>query len=84
MGWTVGMPTDLAACMMPQIIPVDLELAMIIHMHQLVYQCLFHVLFAEEMVLAQDHGPRFRTEPTGLCSLARSAYNMFRFNVVAR
>jgi hypothetical protein len=42
--------------MMPQIVPVNLELAMIVHVHELVCQGILHVFFVHKMALAKDNG----------------------------
>ena len=40
--------THFAACVVPQVVPVDLELAMIVHVHQLVHERVLHVSLAEK------------------------------------
>lgn len=48
--------TYLRASMMPQIAPVRLELAMIVHVHQLMRQRMLHLLFTPEMAITEPNG----------------------------
>jgi len=49
---------------MPQIVPIDLEHALVVHMHQLVYDGVFHVSFAPEPTLAEYRDTRARDKPS--------------------
>ena len=50
--------TYLATCMMPQIVPIDFELAMIIHMDKLMHHRVFHVLFVHDAFLTKRNCAR--------------------------
>jgi hypothetical protein len=41
--------THLTASMMTKVPPIDLEAAMVVHVHQLMHNCALHVLLAEKM-----------------------------------
>ena len=48
--------------MMPQIAPIDFKLAVVIHMDQLMYEGILHVLLAEEVPGAENYCPSLRTK----------------------
>ena len=73
-----GNSAHLAACVMPQVVPVDFERALVIHMHQLVHESVFHVGFAPEPTLAEDRDPRGGNEPARAVVAARLAAQMLR------
>jgi len=52
----------LATCMMSDVVPIDVKLCMIVHMHQLVNEGVFHVLFIDKAVLAEKDSV-LRAEP---------------------
>ena len=56
--------TYLRASMMPQIAPVRLELAMIIHVHQLMRQRMLHLLFTPEMAITESNGAQRGSIPS--------------------
>ena len=66
----------------PQIIPVDLELCMVVHMHELVHHSVLHVAFAHEPVLAQHDDP-CRAEPSRSGTITRCADNVVRRHIRA-
>ena len=63
---------------MPQIVPVDFEHALVVHMHQLMYESVFHVCFAPESTLAQYRDPRAGNEPARAIVAARLTTQMLR------
>ena len=63
---------------MPQIVPVDFEHALVIHMHQLVHDGMLHVSFAPESTLAEYRDTCARDEPAGAIVAARLTAQMLR------
>ena len=47
--------TYLTTSMMPQVVPIHVKLAMIVHMHEFMCKCILHMLLAPEMTLAEDY-----------------------------
>ena len=68
----------LAASVMSQVVPVHLEHALVIHVHQLVYEGVFHVGFAPESTLAEYRDPDAGDEPARAIVAARLATQVFR------
>lgn len=73
-----GQHTHLATGVMAQIVPVDFEHALVVHMHQLVYDSVFHVGFAPESTLAEYRDPGAGDEPARAIVAARLAAQMLR------
>jgi len=48
---------------MPQVVPVNFEHALVIHMHQLVHEGVFHMSLAPESTLAEYRDTRAGDEP---------------------
>ena len=65
---------------MPQVVPVDFERALIVHMHQLVHDRVFHVSFTPESTLAENGDTRGRDEPARAVVAARLAAQVLRSN----
>ena len=63
---------------MPEVIPVDLERTLVVHMHQLVYEGVFHVSFAPESTLAEYCDTRAGDESTRAVVAAWLAAQMLR------
>ena len=78
------MATDLAAGMMPQIIPIDLEFAVIIHVNKFMHERVFHMSLAEEMTLAKHYRTCLGVEATSPHRVARSAHDILRGDIAAR
>lgn len=62
--------TYLTASMMAEIVPVDLELGVVVHMHKLVYDRLLHMALAHELPLAKQDSACLRAESTRASSVA--------------
>jgi hypothetical protein len=73
-----GHRAHLAAGVMPEVIPVDFERALVVHVHQLVYEGVFHVSFAPESTLAEYRDTRAGNESTRAVVAARLAAQMLR------
>jgi len=58
-----------------QVSPVNIELAMVIHVYQLVRQGILHVLLVFKMALTEDDRPS-RVEASGTRQVAWSTYNI--------
>jgi len=56
--------------MMPQVLPIHVKLAMIVHMHEFMCKCILHVLFASKMALTEDYCT-CRMESAGTGGVAR-------------
>lgn len=65
----IGLESHLAARMVPQILPVDLELGMIVHVHQLMHQRILHMTLAPETILTEQD-PALWAESTGTSEVA--------------
>ena len=76
--------THFAACVVPQVVPVHLELAMIVHVHQLVHERVLHVFLAEKSSRAKDDGSSFGVEPSSTRVVARSTVDVVRRHLAAR
>ena len=63
---------------MPQVVPVYFEQALVIHVHQLVYECVLHMSFAPESTLAEYRDPCAGDEPTRTVVAARLTTQMLR------
>lgn len=61
--------------MMSQVFPVNIELAVIIHMYQLVCEGIFHVLLVSEMALTKDNRPS-RMEASGTREIAWGTHDV--------
>lgn len=48
--------THFAACVVPKVVPVDFELAMVVHMDEFVSEGLLHMLFVHKVTLAKNYG----------------------------
>lgn len=70
--------------MMPQVVPVDFEHALVIHVHQLVYKGVFHMSFAPESTLAEYRDTRTGDEPTRTVEAARLTAQMLRSDWASR
>lgn len=68
--------TNLTTSMMPQIRPVYFELAMIVHMDELVGECRLHMLFAEKVSRAHIDSARIRDEAAGMGQVARKTLDV--------
>ena len=66
--------------MVPEVVPVDFEHALVVHVHQLVYECVFHMGLAPEPTLAEYRYTRVGYEPSRTVVAARLAAQMFRSN----
>ena len=75
--------THLATGVMPQILPIHVKLAMVIHMHELVCQGIFHVFFAPKMTLAEDDGT-CGMESARTSEVARATDNVAGWNGTTR
>jgi hypothetical protein len=60
---------------MSQVFPVNIELAVIIHVYQLVCEGIFHVLLVSEMALTQDNRSG-RVETTGTREIAWGTHDV--------
>lgn len=69
---------------MPQVVPVNVEFAVIIHMNKLVYERVFHVPLVEEPALAQYDCTSLWAEAAGARKVAWRAYDVLRRNVAPR
>lgn len=76
--------THFAACMVPQVAPIHLELAMVVHVHQLVDKRVFHVALAEKPAGTKHDGAGFGTEPSRTRVVAWGTQNVGRRNSAAR
>ena len=47
--------THLTTSMMPQVLPIHVKLAMIVHMHEFMCKCILHMLLAPEMTFAEGY-----------------------------
>ena len=68
-----GMVTYLAARVVPEIVPVHLELGMVVHMHKLVHDGVRHVPLAHELPLTEQYSPGFWAESARASEVARNA-----------
>lgn len=73
----------LATRVVPQVVPINLELAMIIHMNQLMNKRVLHVLFVQKPALTEGDRSGFWHESPRACIVARRADNVVRCNVAA-
>ena len=73
---------DLGACVVAQVGPVDVELAVVVCVHELVGQCVLKVPLAVDAVLAQQDA-QVRVESAGLVLVAHVAHNVGRVHVTA-
>jgi hypothetical protein len=64
--------------MMPQICPVHLELAVIVHVHQLVHEGVLHVSPTVECSLAEYDRAEIRAEAARAGFVTRGAYDVVR------
>lgn len=69
--------------MMSKIVPVDLELTLVVHMHQFMHNRLLHVLFIRELSLTKDDSA-FWAESTRPFSTTGSADEMVRGHIASR
>ena len=69
--------------MMPQVAPVNLELAMVVHMNQLMDEGVFHMTLAKESALAQEDCSCLWAEPSGTRKVAWRAHDIRRGDVAA-
>jgi hypothetical protein len=60
---------------MSQVFPVNIELAVIIHVYQLVCEGILHVLLVSEMALTKDNRPS-RVEASGTREIAWCTHNV--------
>lgn len=60
---------------MSQVFPVNIELAVIIHVYQLVCEGILHVLLVSEMALTKDNRPS-RVEASGTREIAWRTHNV--------
>jgi hypothetical protein len=67
---------DLTARVVSEVAPVDLELRVIVHVHQLMNKSVFHVTLIEEPALTEDNSASFRVETTSSSIVARNAFNI--------
>lgn len=63
----------LTAGVMPQVVPVDLEHALIVHVHQLMYESVFHVSLIPEPTLTEYRDTGVGHEPSRAVVVARLA-----------
>jgi len=63
---------------MSQVVPVDPEHALVIHMHQLMYNGVFHMSLAPESALTEYRDTRAGDEPARAVEAARLATQMLR------
>ena len=57
--------------MMPQVVPVDFERALVVHVHQLMYESVLHMSLAPESTLAEYCDTRVGHEPPRTVVAAR-------------
>jgi hypothetical protein len=62
--------------MMSQVAPVNLELAMIIHVHQFMNESMFHVFLAEKVTSTKNDSAWVGAKSSGPRQVARSAQNI--------
>ena len=63
---------------MPQVVPVNFEHALVVHMYQLMHKSVFHMGFAPESTLAEYRDPCVGDEPARAIVTARLATQMLR------
>jgi hypothetical protein len=68
----------LATCVVPQVVPIHPELAMVVHVNQLVHQCMLHVRLAKEMPSTKNDGPRIRRKAASTAHVARGTKDVRR------
>ena len=68
---------------MPEICPIYLELAVVIHVHKLMGKRVFHMLLVYNKVLANGHSPRLRLESSRTDTGAWRANNVLWLDVAA-
>ena len=62
----------LATCMVSNVVPIDVKLRVIVHMHQLVNEGVFHMLFIDKAILTEKDAV-LRTEASRELLVARRA-----------
>lgn len=62
--------THLAAGVMSEVIPVDLELCMIVHMYKFMHHRVFHVFFVHVIPLTEHNGADVGCESPGATTVA--------------
>lgn len=80
----MGCMTHFAAGMVSQVLPINLELTMVVHVYQFVDESLLHVFLAEEMTSTKYDGSRIRAEPAGTRQIAGSAKDIRRRHLTTR
>lgn len=78
-----GEDTRLTTCVVTQIVPVDLELGVIVHVNEFVHQGVFHMTLAEKSTLAENDGTCLRAEASCPGVVTRSTQNVFRGHLTA-
>lgn len=73
----------LATCVMPQVVPIYLELAMIVHMNKFMHNRVFHMLLMHDALLADFHHASIRPKATGTPRATRETSDILRLYVVA-
>jgi hypothetical protein len=68
----------LTAGMVPQVVPVDFEPALVKHVYHLVHHRVLHVGITKVDTLAHNDGPLVRMETTSVSAVARRTYNVRR------
>jgi hypothetical protein len=66
--------------MMPQVAPVDFELCVVVHVHELVNKSVFHMISAEESPLAENNRTQLGCKSARACVVAGRAPDVFRRN----
>ena len=76
--------THLTASVVPQVVPIDFEHTLIIHVHQLVYESMFHMCLAPEPTLTEYRDAYVGHEPSRAIVAARLTAQVFRGHRTSR
>ena len=68
---------------MPEIVPVDLELHMIVHMDELMHDCILHMILVQELALAEYDCASFGAESARPVNVTRRADNVIAGDIAA-
>ena len=68
---------------MPQIVPIHLELAMIVHMNEFMHDRVLHMLFMHYALLAESHSASIWRKATGAHGTTRGTDNVLWLHVAA-
>lgn len=69
--------------MVPQVVPVNLEATLIVHMHEFMHHRVLHVLRAEEVPCAKHDSTSVVLETSGACLVTGSAQNILCWHFAA-